>query len=742
LIELVVAKGRFSMLPQASAFPMPLEPFHFNHRAKGCLHDQVNFDIGSIRDLRRKPVRAQQGIILISVCLVCPVLTHAAHNPLLPRPQQITYGSGHLAVGNLVIEFASPPSLEDRFAAQELSKWLGSRAGTAIPVWESKGNGPAIVLDRTGAVDALPIPGEKPGPDSREAYELKVTPTGVTIRARSSAGIFYGAETLRQLVEGEGKQASLPVVSIHDWPSLAYRGTMVDMSHGPLPTVREIERQLNFLARWKANQYYFYSEDSIALKGFPLINPEGRFTQDQVRTIIAYARKRHIDAIPCLELYGHQHDLFRIERYSNLADIAHGTEFEPRNPQVMKLLANWINQFAELFPSPFVHIGFDETFQIQMAVKAHGIGATPTKLFVDQLNNVARLFEQRDKHVMAWADIMVKYPEITSQLPPNLIAVAWHYEPQPDPKYKYWLGPLVARNIPHIVATGVHSWNQIVPDFDMTFDNINTFLAAGRKSHAIGLINTVWTDDAQMLMRMSWPGIAYGAAAPWQSAAMDKSTFFSDYAMLMYPQAVASDVATALDGLNKSELALQKVLGGQTMIELWRDPFNPEILKKCTEGQSDLRQTRLLAEDAEAHLDDAIASGGDPTTLEGLLFGSQLLDYAGQKFQTAPELEELWRRLGQTRPGDEAWWNEWGSMVTYQDHSRIVDLMDAITELRAEYHSEWLAEYAPYRLASAIGRWNAEYEYWRRMQSRLLTFSESSHEGEKLPPLASFAESH
>ena len=686
-------------------------------------------------------MRIQQFATLIVVCLACPIAAIAAHNPLLPRPQQITYGPEHLAVRGLGIEFASSPSPEDSFAAHQLSKWLWSRAGAKIPIRESKGSGPAILLDRTGAVDALPVPGEKPGPDSREAYELKVTPAGVTIRARSSAGIYYGAETLRQLIEGMGKRAVLPEVEIHDWPSLAYRGTMVDMSHGPLPTVKEAERQLDFLARWKANQYYFYSEDSIALNGFPLLNPEGRFTQDQVRSIIAYARKRHIDVIPCLELYGHQHDLFRVERYSNLSDLPHGTEFDPRNPQVMRLLANWINQFAQLFPSPFVHIGFDETFQIQMAVKEHGVGATPTKLFVDQLDNIARLFEQRGKHVMAWADIMVKYPEIVPQMPPGIIAVPWHYEAQPDPQYQHWLGPLVAKGIPHIVATGVTSWNQIAPDFDTTFTNVDTFLAAGRKSHAIGLMNTVWTDDGQMLMRMSWPGIAYGAAAPWQSVSMDKATFFSDYARVMYPMVVASDVATALDDLNKSESVLQEVLGRETMVELWQDPFNPRILKKCTADQRDLRQSRLLAEDAEARLDHAIAVGGDRTTLESLLFGSRLLDYAGQKFQTPPELEELWQRLGPTRPSSEMWWNEWGSMVIYQDHSRLVDLMDAITELRAEYRSAWLAEYTPYRLASAIGRWNAEYEYWRRMQSRLLTFSESSHEGDQLPSLASFAES-
>ncbi|TAM78603.1 MAG: hypothetical protein EPN47_21335, partial [Acidobacteria bacterium] len=465
--------------------------------------------------------------------------------------------------------------------------------------------------------------------------------------------------------------------------------------------------------------------------------------QDQVREIIAYARQRHIDVVPCLELYGHQHDLFRIERYSKLSDLPHGTEFDPRNPEVMKLLANWINQLAQLFPSPFVHIGFDETFQIQMAVKEGGTGSTPTRLFVDQLNNVARLFEQRGKHVMAWADIMVKYPGIVSQLPSGIIAVPWQYDWQPkDPEYQHYLGPLTAEKVPHIIATGVTSWNQISPDFDTTFENIDTFLAAGRKSHAIGLMNTIWTDDGQMLMRMTWPGIAYGAAAPWQSAAMDKVTFFSDYARLMYPAAAASDAAAALDDLRRSESELQKVLGGETMIALWRDPFNPQVLKKSTAGQSDLREARLLAEDAEEHLNRAIKLGGDNATLESLLFGSRLLDYAGQKFQTPLELEDLWGKLGPTRPGDEVWWNEWESMTTYQDHSLLVDLMDAITELREQYRVAWLAEYSPYRLASAIGRWDAEYEYWRGMQSRLLTFSESSHEGDRLPSLSSFAESH
>jgi len=66
--------------------------------------------------------------------------------------------------------------------------------------------------------------------------------------------------------------------------------------------------------------------------------------------------------------------------------------------------------------------------------------------------------------------------------------------------------------------------------------------------------------------------------------------------------------------------------------------------------------------------------------------------------------------------------------------------MDAITELRAMYRDEWLREYAPYRLGTALGRWDAEYEYWRHLQQKLLEFSDASQEGDMLPPFQKVVE--
>jgi hexosaminidase len=680
--------------------------------------------------------------ILLLICVSLLPAWASARQPLLPYPQQMRYGAGRLPVRGLTITFGTLPNPEDRFAAAQLSATLSARAGSPVLVVAGRPSGNTIALYRSGPADDLAQPGEHPGPKSPEAYSIEITIDHANVRAQSSRGLFYAVQTLTQLVEGTGANASLPAAQIRDWPSLAYRGVMVDMSHGALPTEKEVERQLDFLARWKTNQYYFYSEDSIALKGFPLINPEGRFTQDQVRRIVAYGRERHIDVIPCLELYGHQHDLFRIEKYSALSDLPHGTEFDPTNPQVNALLADWANQFADLFPSSFVHIGFDETFQIELAAQKGGMAAKPARLFIHQLNYVDGLFRHYGKTVLAWGDIMAKYPAIVPRLPPGLIAIDWDYHPGPPASYEPRLGPLVREHVPHMIATGVWCWNQIACNYSRSFDNVDTFLAAARPGGMLGLINTLWTDDAQELMRAVWPGLAYGAAAAWRSAPINHQSFFVSYSQLMYAPAISADVAQALKHIDGAEGSIERVIGQESMVNLWKDPFTPAILKRCDEDLQDLRQARLEAEDAETRLDEALSKGGDPITLKCLLFGSRLLDYAGEKFQTAPELEVKWKSVGPRRPNADLWWDEWDSQVTYQDHSRLVDLMDAITELRPRYKHAWLAEYTPYRLDSALGRWDAEYQYWRAVQARLVQFSDSSRDGQLLPPLETVVKLH
>ena len=658
---------------------------------------------------------------------------YAQHRVLLPRPQHIVYGAGSISLKNLKVRLLSDPAPEDHYAAMRLASCLAAKSGQPISVENDQASAPNITLDRTGAVDALPKPGEKPGPDSREAYSLVITEQGGEIKAKSSAGLFYGVQTVCQLANSDG---TLPEVRIEDWPALAYRGVLVDMSEGPLPTEEEVKRQINFLSRWKINQYYFYSESSIELTGYPLLNPGARFSKNQIRSIVAYARQRHIDVIPSLELYGHLHDLFRIEKYSSLADFPHGGEFNPRDPRVMKLITDWTDQICNLFPSPFVNIGFDETWQIQKAAQLQGKGTTAVDLFIEQMGNVSRFFQRHGKTVMAWADIMVKYPGIVAKLPPGTIALPWNYDASPDPKYKHWLGPLVQYHIPLMVTTGVNSWDEIYPDYDMTFANIDTFLAVGKKAGTIGTINTIWTDDNQMLMRPSWPGLAYGAAAAWQSMPVVRNNFFSSYADLMYPPQAASEISTALTKLAASEILLQRAIGHDTMNQLWKDPFVPSVLKRSGGHQDDLRQSRILSEEAMEDLYRAQSFLKNPDRLDELLLEGKLLDYAGMKFLYSVAIVKEWQALGQY-PTLETLNDDFLPDVASQMHSKLADLMDGITGMQPEYKQAWLAQYKPYRLGTALGRWNAEYEFWRNLQAHLQSFSENYHQGSPLPTFQS-----
>ena len=189
----------------------------------------------------------------------------AQSHALLPKPQHVVYGSGALSITGLQIQLPSNAAAEDRYAAERLSSCLASKSGQKIAVENGQASAPNIMLDRTGPVAALPEPGEKPGPDSREAYSIMITGHGGEIKAKSSAGLFYGVQTLCQLAEANG---TIPEVKVEDWPAMAYRGVLVDMSEGPLPTEEEVKRQIDFLSRWKVNQYYFYSEASIELNDY------------------------------------------------------------------------------------------------------------------------------------------------------------------------------------------------------------------------------------------------------------------------------------------------------------------------------------------------------------------------------------------------------------------------------------------------------------------------------------------
>lgn len=138
-------------------------------------------------------------------------------------------------------------------------------------------------------------------------------------------------------------------------------------------------------------------------------------------------------------LYGHLHDLFRVERYAHFGIVPHAIEFDPRKPQVAALLANWIDQLAELFPSPFFHAGMDETREApaladiltkeKLPKGLSGNNVQPAALYLIQFQRVVELLKQHHKTPMFWDDMFSQYPDIISKIPPDTILVPWGLRP-------------------------------------------------------------------------------------------------------------------------------------------------------------------------------------------------------------------------------------------------------------------------------------------------------------------------
>ncbi len=657
---------------------------------------------------------------LLLCLLVLPIVSAlAGHNALVPRPQNAQYQGGELPLSGLTIRFTSPPSVEDQFAAEQLALRLSAIGQTPVELKQDK-TIRAITLNRAGEAGALPKDMESPGPNSRESYMLQVTPDGAEIRARSSAGIFYGVQTLLQLVEGSGTNAVLPAVDIKDWPTLSYRGVMIDFSEGELLRVSEVERQLDLMARFKINQYYFYSEASIEFEGYDVVNPNGRFSREDVRHVIEYARQRHIDVVPTMELYGHMHNLFRFEKYADLGLPRYGGEFDPRNPKMYAVLDNWVDQTAKLFPSPWYHVGFDEPWSLgKIGVVP---GKDPFKTFMGVLGHISERAKSHGKRIGFFADIdqgastISNHPELLKDVPPGTIAYPWIYEVRSN--YAPFVEPLANLDIPTVVTPGVWGWNELFPDYHRSFFNINEFTATGKKFKTLGILNTTWTDSRQTIYRLTYPGIAFGGAASWQPELVDTNTFFHDYCGVMYPAAVADEIAPALEELSVVEEIFEDVLGNSTQSAFWADPLAPGNLKKLRAGEKELRRARLLAESAQERVQRAMRLSSDPS-LKSMVLAARMFDYLGMKSLYALEWDDYFRQL-KKNPNRELVQLYIGNQMNSTTYGMLADLREMISELREEYRQAWLEEATPFRLQSALYRWDNEWNYWTSMQRLLV----------------------
>jgi hypothetical protein len=248
------------------------------------------------------------------------------------------------------------------------------------------------------------------------------------------------------------------------------------------------------------------------------------------------------------------------------------------------------------------------------------------------------------------------------------------------------------------------------------------------------MLNTTWADSQQTIYRLTYPGIAFGAAAAWQPEPVNTNSFFRDYCAVVYPAPAAAEISTSLEELSTVEEIFEQVLHNDTQSAFWADPLAPGHLKMLQAGEVQVRRARLLAESAQERVQRAMRISSDPT-LKSLLLAARLFDYLGMKSLYAVEWADYFRQLKEN-PSKELVQLYIGNQMNSTTYGMLTDLREMISELREQYREAWLDEATPFRLQSALYRWDAEWNYWTAMQ-RLLR-EQVLHgwkEGEPFPPL-------
>src|SRR5882757_3720309 len=260
------------------------------------------------------------GPVLAVFAALVPASVQAQSLKLIPMPREV-HAVADQPLSSGVRILCPSCDAEDQFAADDLAGTLRERALSAI-----SGAGFKIDLTRLASHPVAGFSAEmKP-----EGYVITASSNTLTVTGATAEGVFYGAQTVKQLIEGSGSRAVLHAANIRDWPALKYRGLDDDLSRGPVPTLDFQKKQMRVLAAYKVNIYSPYFEHTLLYPSNPLTAPPGgAMTPDQVRELVAYAARYHIDVIPEQEAFGHLHHLLKYELYSPLGETPHGHVLAP-----------------------------------------------------------------------------------------------------------------------------------------------------------------------------------------------------------------------------------------------------------------------------------------------------------------------------------------------------------------------------------------------------------------------------
>ncbi|WP_236973933.1 beta-N-acetylhexosaminidase [Membranihabitans maritimus] len=276
----------------------------------------------------------------------------------------------------------------------------------------------------------------------KQGYTIRITPDEVTIEAQSSTGLFYGSQTLVQLVKQGDASTYIPGMTISDWPDIEERAVHYDTKHHQ-DKKSYVKKFIRDMARYKINIIVWEWEDKLAYETHPDIGAPGAFTKEEMIEFTEYAKKYHIQLVPLVQGLGHVSFILKWPQYHHLREIeASAWEFCPLKEGTYDLLFDLWKEAVEVTPgSKYIHIGSDETFELahcyECKAKAQEIGASGVyHYFVEKANAYLKTL---GREVMVWERPMgweMSNSPIKNMTPDTSLVLTESYDYE-EPDFQY-----------------------------------------------------------------------------------------------------------------------------------------------------------------------------------------------------------------------------------------------------------------------------------------------------------------
>jgi hexosaminidase len=478
-----------------------------------------------------------------------------------------------------------------------------------------------------GAPQALRAPEAVAG----QAYALTIQQGRIVLYADEPAGLFYAVQTLRQLIRLEG--LGLPTLQMRDWPTLAYRGLMLDISRRKVPTLATLKTLVEELSHYKLNVLQLYTEHTFQFPRHPKIGAGcSSLNSEDMLELDAFCRKHHVELMPNLNSFGHQRSLLMLPEYQHLAETDLLWTLSPAFEETYTLLDELFRDMLPAFSSTTFNAGCDETYDL-------GKGATKKQadeigvggVYLNHILRVRELAARLGYRIQVWGDILLHHPELIGEVPDDVTLLDWHYDPADEYPTARTFAEAGRR---FWVCPGVGSWNSLFPRLYGANVNIRNFVRDGVAAGAEGVLNTDWGDFGHYQpLGLSWYGYVFGAAQGWSGGTTGDEEFDAAFGPLFFGEEHEIIMAALHNLARTNDLpGIYNFNRSYTALALFDEPLTGEtVAGDGTLPAETLVEMQSLAESAAITCDALASSHSHELTLLEMAYTARLTAYAARK---------------------------------------------------------------------------------------------------------------